>query len=155
MNSMNSINNVSSNTIIEELKIEPALEPSIELENIKINDIDILMNKIPMSSGSKKTTAKVKSNVKNEVIENKEKNTPSTQSTPSIPSIPSTQSTPIATNDTEELLPIGKYKLEDLQRLSILNKIDTRKMGTAGNKINKLKAELYSELSEKKTKLII
>ena len=51
-----------------------------------------------------------------------------------------------------ELLPIGKYKLEDLQRLAILGKIDTRKMGTAGNKINKLKSELYSELAEKQNK---
>ena len=40
-------------------------------------------------------------------------------------------------------------KLEDLQRLALLYKIDTQKMGTMGKKINKLKAELYNELATK------
>jgi hypothetical protein len=55
----------------------------------------------------------------------------------------------LQTTEKEEFLPIGKYKLEDLQRLALLYKIDTQKMGTMGKKINKLKAELYNELATK------
>ena len=52
----------------------------------------------------------------------------------------------------EELLPISKYTLTDLQRFALFYKIDKQKMGNAGKKINKLKAELYEEIENAKSK---
>ena len=137
MNSMHTSTSTSINTILKEIIPEPEITVSgivgsIEtlVEPVKLNDIDLLMNKIPMSSGSKKDKAKVKITTKKETVK---------------------ESTPVTstTNDKEELLPIGKYNLADLQRLGLLHKIDTQKMGTAGKKVNKLKAELYLEISQK------
>jgi len=49
----------------------------------------------------------------------------------------------------EELKPVGKYTLLDLQMLAKLYKIDTQKQGSAGKKINKTKGEMYEEIQEK------
>jgi hypothetical protein len=100
-------------------KIENIVEPTDDLQD--------LMIKIPMSKGSKIKTKSNKINNTSVSVETKSN----------------------ITYEKEELLPIGKYNLLDLQRLSLLHKIDTQKMGTMGRKINKLKAELYSEITEK------
>ena len=93
------------------------------------NDVfDMLMSKIPIKSNNtvlkepkvKAKTNDTKSDTKSDTKDN--------------------------TYVKEELLPISKYNLSDLQRLSFLYKIDIQKMGTQGKKINKLKAELYEEL---------
>jgi len=49
----------------------------------------------------------------------------------------------------DELKPIAKYTLLDLQMLARLHKIDTQKMGSSDKKINKLKAELYEDIKNK------
>ena len=144
INNNNNIPNIIEDMIhIEEFEEKPMnninhVETIVEPINIiqPVDDLELLMKKIPMTKGSK---IKLKNGA----------STPST--TPSIPS--TTASTTVSTTVNsiikEELLPIGKYNLLDLQRLSLLYKIDTQKMGTMGKKINKLKAELYSEISEK------
>jgi hypothetical protein len=140
MSSMHTSTSTSINNILKEVIPEPEIitENSIEPidepidEPIKLNDVELLMNKIPMSSGSKKDKAKVKITTKKEIVKD-DKPTATTD----------------ITNAKEELLPIGKYNLADLQRLCLLHKIDTQKMGTASKKVNKLKAELYLEISQK------
>jgi len=52
----------------------------------------------------------------------------------------------------EDLKPIGKYNLLELQMLAKLYKIDTRKQGSAGKMINKTKQEMYDEIQEKMNK---
>jgi hypothetical protein len=103
-----------------------------------MDDLQKLMIKIPMSKGSKIKTKKIDTNVDT-------KNTESVNTKVELIA----PIAPIDTSDEEELLPIGKYNLLDLQRLALLHKVDTQKMGTMGKKINKLKAELYTEITEK------
>ena len=110
---------------IEEPKIiEPVPEP--------IDDLQKLMCKIPMSKGSKIKIKKIDTKVDLKIDTKVD-----------------AKVEPVNTTNEEELLPIGKYNLLDLQRLALLHKVDTQKMGTMGKKINKLKAELYSEITEK------
>jgi hypothetical protein len=52
----------------------------------------------------------------------------------------------------EDLKPIGKYNLLELQMLAKLYKIDTRKQGSAGKMINKTKQEMYDEIHVKMNK---
>ena len=114
------MSNISTKKNVEKIeKIENIVEPTDDLQD--------LMIKIPMSKGSKIKTKSNKINNTSVSVETKSN----------------------ITYEKEELLPIGKYNLLDLQRLSLLHKIDTQKMGTMGRKINKLKAELYSEITEK------
>jgi len=129
INNKTNISNIFEDMIhIEEIEDKPMnninhIEPTEPIE--PVDDLQLLMTKIPMTKGSKIKIKKVE------------------------------MATNIVQNNTvnniikEELLPIGKYNLLDLQRLSLLYKIDTQKMGTMGKKINKLKAELYNEISEK------
>ena len=126
---MNSLEYIISNTIIDEKKdiikeTETITETVNETE--KIDDLQVLMSQIPMSKGNK--ISKI-----SKISKLKKINTTSI----------------IVDNTKEEILPIGKYKLEDLQRLAALYKIDTQKMGNMGKKINKLKAELYNEIATK------
>ena len=58
----------------------------------------------------------------------------------------------VNTNVEEDLKPIGKYNLLELQMLAKLYKIDTRKQGSAGKMINKTKHEMYDEIQEKMNK---
>ena len=64
-----------------------------------------------------------------------------------------TKSSTNVKNDTnsndEELKPLAKYNLVDLQFMARLYKIDTQKMGNCNKKINKLKGELYEEIKNK------
>jgi hypothetical protein len=52
-------------------------------------------------------------------------------------------------SDIDELKPIGKYNLVELQMLARFHKIDTQKEGSSGKKINKTKGEMYEEILEK------
>jgi hypothetical protein len=56
--------------------------------------------------------------------------------------------TVIQKQEKEELKPLKKYTLLDLQQLSRLHKLPTQKDGTSGKKINKTKEELYTELQK-------
>ena len=60
-----------------------------------------------------------------------------------------TTGTETSTNSKDELKPLAKYNLLDLQLLARIHKIDTQKMGNCDKKINKLKGELYEELKAK------
>ena len=55
-------------------------------------------------------------------------------------------------SDVDELKPIGKYNLVELQMLARFHKIDTQKEGSSGKKINKTKGEMYEEIQEKQNK---
>jgi hypothetical protein len=51
-------------------------------------------------------------------------------------------------NEMEELKPIKKYTLIDLQIMARFHKIDTQKQGSGTKKINKTKEEMYNEIQE-------
>lgn len=55
-------------------------------------------------------------------------------------------------SDIDELKPIGKYNLVELQMLARFHKIDTQKEGSSGKKINKTKGEMYEEIQEKQNR---
>lgn len=128
---------MSSVSTVKVIEAETILEPVPE----PIDDLQKLMCKIPMSKGSKIKTKKL--DVKVKIVDSVK-----VDDVVTIPTV-ATVDTNTNTNNDDELLPIGKYNLLDLQRLALLHKIDTQKMGTMGKKINKLKAELYSEITEK------
>jgi hypothetical protein len=115
---------------IEQKDLEPVPEP--------MDDLQKLMCKIPMSKGSKIKTKKVDTTIDTKI-----------DTKVCIDTVTTVNTTATTNDNEEELLPIGKYNLLDLQRMSLLYKIDTQKMGTMGKKINKLKAELYTEITEK------
>ena len=48
--------------------------------------------------------------------------------------------------DIDELKPIGKYNLVELQMFARFHKINTQKTGSSGKKINKTKGEMYEEI---------
>jgi len=136
-NSIIKKNNSTSFNIEDMIDIEEnddIIESQTKQENNNDNNdvFDMLMTKIPIKSNNKKIKeTKVKTNTKNNTI----------------------SETKSETKDNyvkEELLPIAKYNLADLQRLSFLYKIEVQKMGTQGKKINKLKLELYEELTNAK-----
>ena len=123
-----------SNTIniidIEEQETEP-----IGKSNTSINNIDNMLSRIPMFTGKKKTkkeladeaklAAKSAANAKPDVTAKPEENT------------------------KDELKPLAKYNLVELQIMAKIHKIDTQKMGNCNKKVNKLKGELYDELKAK------
>jgi len=135
---------ISNNTIMNTKPIEiNSIMPIMPIDTLQT-----LMGNIPMSKGSK---IKVEKPVKPIKLV---KTTPITVLT--ILDSDNKQEAKIQTNEKktetktdEELLPIGKYNLLDLQGLALLHKLETQKMGTMGKKINKLKSELYLEIAEK------
>ena len=135
---------ISNNTIVNTKPIEiNSIMPITPIDTLQT-----LMGNIPMSKGSK---IKVEKPVKPIKLV---KTTPITVLT--ILDSDNKQEAKIQTNEKktetktdEELLPIGKYNLLDLQGLALLHKLETQKMGTMGKKINKLKSELYLEIAEK------
>ena len=122
---------MSNKSKVVEKVIDPVPEP--------MDDLQKLMTKIPMSKGSKIKIKKIDTKVEKIVVD----------TIPPVNTTTTTTTTTTTNNSDEEILPIGKYNLLDLQRLALLHKIDTQKMGTMGKKINKLKAELYTEITEK------
>ena len=95
----------------------------------KVDDLASLLSKIPMSKPKPVPSKPIKNNAINKTDDKVVDNSGKT--------------------DMEELKPLVKYNLVDLQMMSKFYKVDTQKMGTSGKKINKLKAELYDEIKEK------
>ena len=132
---------------IEEQEYEPMTMKNTSITNIKtqsdtkINDLESLLSKIPMSKpkpvSDKSTNKSTKSNT---IDKTNNKNDDKTDDKTDDNS---------GKTDMEELKPLAKYNLVDLQMMSKFYKVDTQKMGTSGKKINKLKAELYDEIKAK------
>ena len=116
---MKNTSNNTSKTIIQNQPVE------------KIDDLASLLSKIPMSKPKPVPSKPIPSKpIKNNTIDKASaQNDVNTGKT-----------------DMEELKPLVKYNLVDLQMMSKFYKVDTQKMGTSGKKINKLKAELYDEI---------
>ena len=138
----NTFFNIEDMVDIEESEdiIDDVNKSQTEQDNNDNDVFDMLMNKIPIKSNNKKIKEpKVKSN---------------TETKPKTDTKIKNDTNKIKTEKTEfvkeELLPMAKYNLADLQRLSFLYKIEIQKMGTQGKKINKLKLELYEELTNAK-----
>jgi hypothetical protein len=106
----------------------------------KCNDIESLLSRIPMSSDIKPKKTKKDIALEAKLEKEKSKN---------VGSDSTVQNANTSNNDKEELKPLAKYNLVDLQILAKLYKIDTQKMGNCDKKINKLKGELYEEIKAK------
>jgi len=104
----------------------------------KCNDIESLLSRVPMSSDVKPKKTKKEIAMEEKLAKGEEKNEVKKTTTPSN-----------TNTDKEELKPLAKYNLVDLQILAKLYKIDTQKMGNCDKKINKLKGELYEEIKKK------
>ena len=140
----NNENNLA-NLINIETMIEVVEEDTIDNSN-KTNSsndsFDLLMNTIPTTQNNKLVKTKVKTS-----------KTEKPKKTNTLDSKKKTEEKEDKKEDKkEELLPISKYTLTDLQRFALFYKIDKQKMGNAGKKINKLKAELYEEIETAKNK---
>jgi hypothetical protein len=119
------LNTISNNNSITNLQNQPV---------VIVNDLASLLSKIPMSKPKP---------IKNNTSDNKTSdNKTSNKNNNKI-------SDNSGKTDMEELKPLVKYNLVDLQMMSKFYKVDTQKMGTSGKKINKLKAELYDEIKAK------
>ena len=113
------------------------IDPKSNVDSKKCNDIESLLMRVPMQSDIKPKKTK-----KDIALEEKlAKKTNEINTTPSVKVN--------NTNEKEELKPLVKYNLVDLQILAKLHKIDTQKMGNCDKKINKLKGELYEEIKAK------
>ena len=118
----------------------------IEKINV-VNDLASLLSKIPMSKPkiiTDKSKPKPKTTKNNTIDKNDDKNDDK-----NIEQNGKHIDDNSGKTDMEELKPLVKYNLVDLQMMSKFYKVDTQKMGTSGKKINKLKAELYDEIKEK------
>lgn len=133
---MSSSMSSSANTLVNTKVIEA--EPVTPIDKLQT-----LMGNIPMSKGSK-SKIKVEKPIKpvktTLVIDKEEVKIQTNEKKTELK---------IDIDEDKELLPIGKYNLLDLQGLALLHKLETQKMGTMGKKINKLKSELYLEITEK------
>jgi hypothetical protein len=121
--------------------IEPVINPIIEKPIM--NSFDRLMEQIPMGKGKKAEDKKPNKPVNLDMLLN------------SIPA-DAIQSTGTdkdkGIDKDDELKPIGKYTLGDLQILAKIYKVDTQKAGKTDKKINKTKQELYDEILAKQKK---
>lgn len=129
--------------------IEPVIEPVIEKPIM--NSFDRLMEQIPM--GKPKDTNKCKK------VEDKKPNKPVNldmllNSIPAdaIQSTGTDKDKDKGIDKDDELKPIGKYTLGDLQIIAKIYKVDTQKAGKTDKKINKTKQELYDEILAKQKK---
>jgi hypothetical protein len=146
--SIASIASIAKNDTV--IKVDNFFNPKYNNNNInynnpkQCNDIDSLLSRIPMSSDIKQKKTK-----KDIALEAKLAKSVSASATASASA--SISETPVlsTTNDKEELKPLAKYNLVDLQILAKLYKVDTKKMGNCDNKVNKLKSELYDEIKAK------
>ena len=142
-------------TIVEKPKVEKV---------VLANDLESILSRVPMACDIKKK--KTKKEIALELSQQiaKEKKEKEAMTNGAIPieellNFVSTKKTIVkkeaATKDAtktsakEELKPIAKYNLVDLQTLAKLHRIDTQKMGNCDKKVNKLKAELYEDIKKK------
>ena len=172
INSQSIISNINNIIDIEEEENEPlgfnntiastATVPST-VPTSKCNNIETLMFNIPMASDikPKKTKKQIAIDEKNaklalrpEPVSKPVSDADSDTKTNDKPKAKSSTKTITKTNEKpkendNELKPLEKYNLVDLQFLAKFHKIDTQKMGNCNKKINKLKAELYEDIKKK------
>lgn len=138
-NENNLANLINIETMIEVVE-EDTIDNSNETNktNSSNDSFDLLMNTIPTTQNNKLVKTKVK--------------TSKTEKPKKTNTLDSKKKIEEKEEKKEDLLPISKYTLTDLQRFALFYKIDKQKMGSAGKKINKLKAELYEEIETAKNK---
>jgi len=142
------------------IPITPIEPPKITVQkeepkdDVKPDAFADFMNKIPMKSASttrkspKNTQAKIKASeqpLKSGITLESVINTVLTNNVANAVNKPEN----LGSSGKEELKPIGKYNLGELQHLAKVYKINTQKDGKAGKMINKTKEELYNEIMEK------
>jgi hypothetical protein len=145
--------------------VSTATVPSVP--STKCNNIETLMFNIPMASDikPKKTKKQIALDEKNaklalqpepvsKPVSDSDTNTDSKTNAKAKTSTKSSTKSSTKTNEktednNDELKPLEKYNLVDLQFLAKFHKIDTQKMGNCNKKINKLKAELYEDIKKK------
>lgn len=133
------LNDVSNTSVIEDMiqindQEEDNNQNNVETDITNIDNRIIGSNPIDLNSLMNKIPSKI--NIKNthktidiiEVIQNNNNDDNNNSS------------------KKEELKPLSKYTLHDLQMLAKLNKISTQKQGKQTKPINKTKEELYNEL---------
>ena len=141
---------------IKKVVISEATPPSLSVKhlpsNVDNNSVSNdafreLMANIPMKGKAKQISPKaIKSKPTSSITLETLLNTVSTNS---IASNENTTKTITVKSAEDEIKPIGKYNLLELQMLAKLYKVDTRKQGNAGKLINKTKQEMYDEILEK------
>lgn len=120
--------NYNDNININEKTVEENDDISDRLLGNKPIDLNILMNKIPVNNKKPKLKSE-----KKQIID--------------INDIIRDTSTTTTTSNKEELKPLSKYTLSDLQMLAKLHKISTQKPGKVNKPVNKTKEEIYNDLS--------
>ena len=128
-------------------------EVAEQVANVPQDAFAELMNKIPMKGKAKKVSPKSSKVVEKTTLESLlntvKTNTLLTNTTVLGNNISNEKSDK---SDIDELKPIGKYNLVELQMLARFHKIDTQKEGSSGKKINKTKGEMYEEIQEKQNR---
>uniref|UniRef100_A0A6C0EY81 Uncharacterized protein n=1 Tax=viral metagenome TaxID=1070528 RepID=A0A6C0EY81_9ZZZZ len=144
------------------LQQEPttAEKPKI-VKAILANDLESILSRVPMACDikKKKTKKEIALELSQQIAKEKKEKEKEAIPNEAIPieellNFVSTKKTIVkkeaSTNSgKEELKPIAKYNLVDLQTLAKLHRIDTQKMGNCDKKVNKLKAELYEDIKKK------
>ena len=128
---------ISSSNHIASTSIEPCA-----VACASISKFDELMNRIPIKQQPG--------------IKTKAPKTPKTSIIPIPKAIlaPAPAPAPAPSPETEnDIKPINKYNLLELQMLAKLYKIDTQKMGSSNKKINKTKTEMYDDILIKNKQL--
>ena len=121
---------ISSSNHIASTSIEPCA-----VACASISKFDELMNRIPIKQQPG--------------IKTKAPKTPKTSIIPIPKAILASTLAPApapAPETENDIKPINKYNLLELQMLAKLYKIDTQKMGSSNKKINKTKTEMYDEI---------
>jgi len=111
-----------------------------QVNNVPQDAFAELMNKIPMKGKAKKISPK-----SSKVVENTLESL--LTNTTVLGNVECNEK-----SDVDELKPIGKYNLVELQMLARFHKIDTQKEGSSGKKINKTKGEMYEEIQQKQSR---
>ena len=127
-------------------------EVAEQVANVPQDAFAELMNKIPMKGKAKKISPKSAKVVEKTTLESL-LNTVKTNTTVLGNTIGNNIGNEKSDkSDIDELQPIGKYNLVELQMLARFHKIDTQKEGSSGKKINKTKGEMYEEIQEKQNR---
>lgn len=108
-------------------------------EDKSVNGFDELMNSIPMRNEIGVKTRKTR--VSPKAIKT---NTITTEKS----TVVDKTETETEKDDTEELKPIIKYKLFDLQAIARFHKVEVDKEGSSGRRVKKTKDEMYNEILE-------
>jgi hypothetical protein len=162
------INQINHDPIIKAGEFSMAIEDMIEIEENIQDEVDIiedvvqipeavpkdvfqeLMNKIPTKS--KLLSTKSITNTNTSTNTNTKTSPKTAITTKPLTEISnesvSNESLVVVKNEMEELKPIKKYTLIDLQIMARFHKLDTQKQGSGSKKINKTKEEMFNEIQE-------